>query len=100
MSAAGLWIVVTGPGDGAFASAPAVDPAVDVAAGAGRRPTPTWPAPSALFGAGKLPDALAVLDRDLARRQRLSATRRRCAARVQRELLAAASGVAVERSQP
>jgi tetratricopeptide (TPR) repeat protein len=98
MSAAGLWIVVTGPGDGAFASAPAVDPAVDVLPVPGASDAHLARA-SALFGAGKLPDALAVLDR-ISPGDNAYPDAQALRARVQRELLAARSGVAIERSQP
>jgi tetratricopeptide (TPR) repeat protein len=98
MSAAGLWIVVTGPGDGAFASTPAVDSTVDVLPVPGASDAHLARA-EALFGAGKLPDALAVLDRVSAgdsAYQQAQALR----ARVQRELLAAGSGAAADRSRP
>jgi tetratricopeptide (TPR) repeat protein len=98
MSAAGLWIVVNGPGDGAFTSAPAVDPAVDVLPVPGASDAHLARA-SALFGAGKLPDALAVLDR-ISPGDNAYPDAQALRARVQGELLAAGSGVAVERSRP
>jgi tetratricopeptide (TPR) repeat protein len=98
MSAAGLWIVVNGSGDGAFASAPAVDPAVDVLPVPGASDAHLARA-SVLFGAGKLPDALAVLDR-ISPGDNAYPDAQALRARVQRELLAAGSRVDGERSQP
>ncbi len=97
MSAAGLWIVVSGPGDGGFASAPAVDPAVDVLPVPGASDAHLARA-AALFGTGKLPDALAVLDR-ISPGDNAYPDAQALRARVQRELLAAAGG-GIERSQP
>ena len=99
MSAAGLWIVVSGSAEGAFSGAPAVDPGVDVLPVPGASDAHLSRA-EALFSAGKLPDALAVLDR-VSPGDNAYPSAQALRARVQRELLAVAgSGVAGDRSQP
>jgi hypothetical protein len=100
MSAAGLWIVVS-PGDGVVASAPVVDPVASVLPVPGASEAYLSRA-DALFMAGRLPDALNVLDR-VSPGDAAYAAAQVLRARAQRELLrTAAAGPAAlpERSQP
>jgi hypothetical protein len=100
MSAAGLWIVIA-PGDEVVVSALAVDPAASVLPVPGASEAYLARADS-LFTAGKLPDALAVLDRVSPGDAGYPAAQA-LRARVQRELLrTAGAGLTdpAERSQP
>ena len=84
MSAAGLWIVVA-PGDEVVATAPAVDPAASVLPVPGASEAYLVRA-DALFTAGKLPDALGLLDR-VAPGDAAYPAAQALRARIQRELL-------------
>jgi tetratricopeptide (TPR) repeat protein len=83
-SAAGLWIVLA-PGDGVVASVPVVDPVASVLPVPGASEAYLARA-EALFMAGRLPDALSVLDR-VSSGDAASAVAQALRARVQRELL-------------
>ncbi|MGE0359728.1 MAG: hypothetical protein AB7H93_21135 [Vicinamibacterales bacterium] len=101
MSGAGLWIVLTPTGDDAGSAAPVVDPAAAVLPVPGASDAHLARAEQ-LFTAGKLPDALAVLDRVSPGDDAYPAAQA-LRGRVQRELLQAAAagrGDTAERGQP
>ncbi len=98
MSAAGAWIVVASSGGEPAAAAPVIDPATDVLPVPGASEAYVARA-DALFNAGKLPDALAVLDR-VGPGDGAYPAAQALRARMQRELLQASSAGGAERGQP